>query len=124
MSRSTPTKRSLASFSQKLRPLLIVLALTHTTVTLADTNDPYYAMIYDFETASFCGLVAKGVYDAFWTKRRAFEATSPRDVEELRQTRIRAMAAADREFDNRGLGGHKQWCQGEVTEGIGRLLED
>lgn len=124
MSRSTPTKRSLASFSQKFRPLLIVLALTHVPVALADVDDPYYAMIYDFETASFCGLIGKDVYDAFWTKRRAFEAASSRDIEELRQTRIRAMAAADREYDNRGLGGHKQWCKGEVTRGIGRLLED
>ncbi len=122
MSRSTPTKRSLASFSRNLRPLVIAVALIHTPAA-ASIDDPYYGLIYDFETASFCGMVNKDVYDAFWAKRRAFEASSPRDAEDLRRTRIRAMANADREFDNRGLGGHKQWCRGEVTEGIGRLLE-
>lgn len=98
---------------------MVAALLAAAPVQSADT---YYNLIYDFEAASFCGLVSKNLYDAFWQKRLAFEAATQRDAGELRKTRIEAMANADREFDNRGLGGHKQWCRGDVTEGINRLL--
>ncbi len=120
MSRWIPKKRSSASFSRSLKAGLLAVFLSASAT--AETADPYYDLIYDFETASFCGLIGKNVYDAFWAKRRAFEAATDRATEELRQTRIRAMANAEREFDNRGLGGHKPWCRGEVAAGVARLL--
>lgn len=96
-----------------------------TSISNADettsTADPYYDLIYDFETAQFCGLVNKRVHDAFWSKRKAIEDQSKRSTEQLRKTRIHAMAAADLEYANRGLGGYKPWCEKEGRAGIKRI---
>ena len=100
------------------------IALLATVNAFADTqrvSDPYYSLIYDFEVAQFCGLVSKTVYDAFWAKRKIIEKHSPRSTEELRKTRISAMAAADLEYSNRGLGGYKPWCQNEGRTGTERI---
>tara|TARA_R110000787_G_scaffold63679_8_gene143709 strand:+ start:38164 stop:38487 length:324 start_codon:yes stop_codon:yes gene_type:complete len=86
-------------------------------------EDVYYDLIYDYEVASFCGLISKEVYDAFWQKRRVIEATNPRTDTHLTKTRIRAMAAADLEFQNRGLGGYKPWCRSDGVAGIQRILD-
>lgn len=87
-----------------------------------EDSDPYYALIYDFEVAQFCGLVNKQVHDTFWAKRKAAEAQSERSIEQLRRTRISAMAAADIEYANRGLGGYKPWCQNEGRAGMTRII--
>jgi len=86
-------------------------------------EDPYYDLIYDYEVASFCGLIGKDVYDAFWQKRRVLETASPRSEPHLTKTRIRAMADADLEFQNRGLGGYKPWCQSDGAAGTQRILD-
>lgn len=93
--------------------------------TIADerrTTGTYYALIYDFEVAQFCGLVNRHVHDVFWAKRKTVEAQSKYSIEELRQTRIKAMAAADIEYANRGLGGYKPWCNTEGRAGITRII--
>lgn len=121
MSRWTPRKKFWASIFRRPEAALVLALLSSVPASAAD--DPYYALIYDFEVANFCNLVGKNVYDTFWTKRRALEAASERPTDALTRTRVRAMAAADREYQNRGLGGHRQWCQAEGLAGVGRILE-
>ena len=112
----------------KRKPIIIfssLLALiAHLDVTHAGTqsSNTYYALIYDFEVAQFCGLVNKKVHDAFRAKRKAIESQSEQTAEQLRKIRIGAMAAADIEYANRGLGGYKPWCQNEGRAGITRIL--
>ncbi len=86
-------------------------------------EDHYYDLIYDYEVASFCGLISKNVHDKFWQKRRAIEVNSPRTDAHLTKARVRAMAAADLEFQNRGLGGYKPWCRSDGAAGIQRILD-
>lgn len=105
---------------------LMVVAFIVASTANASGRQPvmktYYDLIYDFEVAQFCGLVSKRVHDAFWAKRKAAEAESSLSEEKLRHTRIRAMAAAELEYANRGLGGYKPWCQREGRSGIERIL--
>jgi len=103
----------------------VVIAIS-TMSAVADKrshDDNYYALIYDFEVAQFCGLVNKRVHDAFSIKRKSVELKSKRSTEELRQTRIKAMAAADIEYANRGLGGYKPWCNHEGRAGVIRITD-
>ena len=86
-------------------------------------EDTYYNLIYDFEVASFCGLISKNVHDTFWRKRRALESASQNSETHLTKTRVRAMAAADLEFQNRGLGGYKPWRRSDGAAGIQRILD-
>ena len=87
----------------------------------ASEGDAYYTLIYDFEVAWICGLASQSLHDAYMERRRAIEASDGRDTEALRRTRIKAMAAAEREYDNRSLGGHAQWCAGEGEAGRRRI---
>ena len=120
MSRSTPRKKSSASIFPRPKAALVALMAF---APLPASADSYYELIYDYEVASFCGLIGKDVHDAFWQKRRRLEAGAERTPETLTRVRISAMTAADLEFQNRGLGGYKPWCRKEGTEGIRRILE-
>lgn len=120
MSRSTPRKKFSANiFPRPEAALAVLLAFA----PLPAVADPYYDLIYDYEVASFCGLIGKNVYDAFWEKRGRLEAAAERSADTLTGVRIRAMADADLEFQNRGLGGYKPWCRKEGMQGVGRILE-
>ncbi len=103
--------------------VVILISMMNATADERPTTDTYYALIYDFEVAQFCGLISRGVHDVFWAKRKTIEAQSSRSIEELRQTRIKAMAAADIEYANRGLGGYKPWCNTEGRAGITRITD-
>ncbi len=101
-----------------------ILLLTAAPAFASDNPDrgPYYRLNYDFEVAQFCGLVGKKLHDAFWAKRKALEAASDLPPEALRKIRVGAMADADREYQNRGLGGYKPWCGNEGAAGVERIL--
>jgi len=86
------------------------------------TEADYATLIYDFEVAMICGLVDTDVAEAYRQSRGDLERGSTLSTEALRRIRIRAMAAAEREYNNRGLGGHRPWCQGEGRDGVGRIL--
>jgi len=88
----------------------------------ADTQ--YERLSYDYEVAGYCGLVSKSVHIAFGYKRAALEVDSGMNADQLTKARIRAMAAADREYMNRGLGGFKPWCQNEGAESVRRILAE
>ena len=90
----------------------------------ADTPDPYYRLIYDYEVASFCGLVKLHVHEAFRAKRKAVEADSELSRDALTRIRVGAMADAEREYMNRGLGGHKPWCRSDGVAGVERILAE
>ena len=120
MSPSTPRKRFSASI---FLPISAAAALWLCTLpTGAGSAGSYYDLIYDYEVASFCGLIGKDVYDAFWEKRRAMEAAAEASADVLTRIRIGAMADADREYQNRGLGGYKPWCGSDGMAGVRRLL--
>ena len=101
-------------------PACVALWLSQPAV--ASAGDAYYQLHYDYEAAAQCGLVSPAVEAAFRKKRRAADAASALPVEQRRQLRLKAYVAVEREYDNRGLGGHKQWCRGAVSEGVGRIV--
>ena len=51
------------------------------------------------------------------------EDAAERPGSALTKVRIRAMADADREFQNRGLGGYKPWCRADGMAGVRRILD-
>ncbi|MBO6521735.1 MAG: hypothetical protein JJ900_15205 [Rhodospirillales bacterium] len=89
----------------------------------AVADEPYYRLIYDYEVASFCGLVRAPVHAAYSKKRERLESLSGLAADELTDIRVGAMADAEREYINRGLGGHKPWCRSDGRAGVERILE-
>ena len=101
---------------------VFALALVSAPFAAADATDPYYSLIYDYEVASFCGLVRTPVHEAYARKRAELEAESALDKDALTEIRVGAMADAEREYINRGLGGHKPWCRSDGRAGVKRIL--
>ena len=85
------------------------------------SKDPYYTLIYDFEVAIICGLADRTLHDNYLVHRNRIETKDHRSESELTSVRIKAMAAADREYDNRGLGGHRNWCATDGQDGVERI---
>jgi hypothetical protein len=83
----------------------------------------YFQVVYDFEVAAQCGFASEDVERAFRLRRDREAVNSRLDPKALRRLRLRAMVAADREYDNRGLGGHRRWCANEGRQGVRRLLD-
>jgi hypothetical protein len=90
----------------------------------SDTQTPYYQLIYDYEVASFCGLVRAPVHTSYKRKRAGLEAETDLSIVTLTKIRIGAMADAEREYINRGLGGHKPWCRSDGAAGVQRILAE
>jgi len=103
-------------------PAVIISGLLVSTPVAGVVGDDYATLIYDFEVAMICGLVDADVAGAYRQTRGDLERNSALSTEELRRVRIQAMAAADREYDNRGLGGHRPWCKNEGRAGVSRIL--
>ena len=56
--------------------------------------------------------------------RNSAAAVSGLDAKALRRLRIRAIVAADLEYDNRDLGCYRAWCATEGRAGVARLLKE
>ena len=106
-----------------LAAIPFALSLAFPVSEVAAKADSYSTLIYDFEVALICGLADQGLYDAYMSRRQSIEASDGRDEAALTAARIKAMAAADREYQNRSLGGHKQWCATEGQDGVRRIHE-
>ncbi len=133
MYRSIPKKRSSASISRILNRirrcwcvyaavLSATLALPASADHIEGASDAYYRLAYDFEVAHFCGLVNADVHAAYQAKRGRLEASERRTPERLTRLRIHAMADAEREYANRGLGGYKPWCLRDGRDGVRRIV--
>ena len=70
-----------------------------------NTDAPCEELFYDYEVAGYCGLVDKSVYTVLGYKRAALAVDPGQTVEQLTEAHTRAMAAADQEYMNQGLGG-------------------
>jgi len=83
----------------------------------------YYRLTYDYEVAAQCGLASAAVHDAYLAARAREGERTGLDDQALKALRIRAIVDAEREYHDRGLGGHRAWCAGEARDGVGRLLD-
>lgn len=128
MSPSTPRKKSSASILPRPKrgvlSVYLLSGLLFAGHALAEPRSPYYTLIYDYEVASFCGIVKSPVHAAYKAKRNGLETASGLSHPELTKIRIGAMADAEREYINRGLGGHKPWCRSDGVAGVKRILSD
>ena len=78
--------------------------------------------MYDHEVASECGLLTAPVRQAFRRARDDVAARSGLDSAALKTLRLSAIVRAMREYDNRGLGGYRAWCDGDGKDGVARII--
>lgn len=115
MSNKQSRLRTVAIFA-----IAAVFGLQQSVAASADTD--YYQLIYDFEVAGYCGLLTENIVRTTEVKRRALEGTTTLTEAELKKIRISAYVAADAEYQNRSLGGHKVWCETDGLGAVNRIL--
>lgn len=82
----------------------------------------YVQLVYDYEVAGQCGLIGPRLTAAFLERRVTGGFGTGLGAGGLKRLRLAAIVAADREYDNRGLGGYRPWCLGEGVAGVRRIL--
>ena len=110
-SRPIPCASSLAG-------ILLLLS----AVAPAEPSEPYAELsrvYYDFEVAGYCGLVTNAVGRGFRREADRLIERDELDRETINRLRGDAWQAAHAEWQNRGLGGFRNWCR---TEGRAAAL--
>lgn len=111
--------------SAKRRPSdLAVLLLLLTSAAAAETAANYAelsSVFYDFEVAGYCGLVTDDVGNGFRREAQRLIRRDGLDRETVNQLRGDAWQAAHAEWQNRGLGGFRNWCRTEGSAAAGRF---
>lgn len=70
-------------------------------------------VVYDYAVTSYCGTLTPEVEAGFRRELAVLTRRHGLDEDAARRQRIRGWIAADREWSNRGLGGHRAWCRDE-----------
>lgn len=68
-------------------------------------------LVYDYAVMEHCGLLNNSLEQVFLVELERLTQEAGLSVERAKNARLRGWVAADREYDNRGLGGHRAWCQ-------------
>ena len=76
---------------------------------------------YDFEVASYCGLVTDAVGSGFRRETKRLISRDAVDSETVTHLRGKAWQAAHAEWQNRGLGGFRNWCRNEGLAAAARF---
>ena len=83
-------------------------------------------LYYDFEVAGYCGLVTNRVGRGFQRRNAELIAAHELDREAVNKLRGDAWQAAHKEWQNRGLGGFRNWCRTEgraAAEQLGEMAD-
>lgn len=104
--------------------LLFAGAALHGVAAEPDRDYPELSSIYyDFEVASYCGLVTRAVGLGFRREARRLIERDKLDQATLNRLRGDAWQAAHAEWQNRGLGGFRNWCRTEGRAAADRFAE-
>lgn len=118
MNRShTQTTRTTRRLSAIFVFSLVNAANAQTAVVHAELS----AVFYDFEVASYCGLVTDAVGNGFRREAKRLISRDAVDSETVTHLRGKAWQAAHAEWQNRGLGGFRNWCHNEGRAAAARF---
>ncbi len=111
-----PSKPSPAGF------VGLLLLLSSAAAAEPAGNFPELSRVfYDFEVAGYCGLVTNAVGHGFRRQAEGLIQRDGLDRETLNRLRGDAWQAAHAEWQNRGLGGFRNWCRTEGSAAARRF---
>jgi hypothetical protein len=97
-------------------PLAVLVIATHATTHASEQSKDLVRTLYLAEVANYCALVDENVAAGFRRERDRIierDEVSPADYE---QARSLAWKMGHAEWQNRGLGGFRNWCRTEGTQ--------
>jgi hypothetical protein len=95
--------------------LSIVAAANNNAIAAEPPTEPLTRAYYDLEVASYCGLVTNDVQAGFVRESERLIQQKKIDQAGLEAARMLAWKEAHLEWQNRGLGGFRNWCR---TDGL------
>jgi hypothetical protein len=103
-----------------MAPLALVAVVAVAVIAVervreAAAREALVRLFYDYAVTDYCGTVTAAVHRGFEQERDAAMAALRLDHDSVRPLRLAGWERADREWENRGLGGFRGWCR---TEGI------
>jgi hypothetical protein len=117
---SEPVPRASDRCPFRLAGLLLLLS-TATAAEPAGNYSELSRVFYDFEVASYCALVTHDVGNGFRREADRLIRRDGLDRETVNQLRGDAWQAAHAEWQNRGLGGFRNWCRTEGSAAADRF---
>lgn len=78
-------------------------------------------VFYDFEVAGYCGLVTQSVGQGFRRQANRLIEQDGLDQDTVNRLRGDAWQEAHAEWQNRGLGGFRNWCRTEGSAAAERF---
>ena len=84
-------------------------------------EDPLVRIQYDYELASYCGLISPDVSSGFKRQMDNMVQHHNYSRETILKARSKASVAVYREWQNRSLGGFKGWCRKEGSASVQRF---
>jgi hypothetical protein len=94
------------------------LCLATETIGLPPPNAPLSLLVYKMEVLNYCGLIDDEVSEGFKRRRDHIILSHNLTPEEVQNARMEGWKYGLAEWQNRGLGGFKNWCKtegGEIT---------
>jgi hypothetical protein len=107
--------------TRRLPAIFISSLLSAANAQTAVAHAELSAVFYDFEVASYCGLVTDAVGIGFRRETKRLVSQDAIDSETVTHLRGKAWQAAHAEWQNRGLGGFRNWCRNEGRAAAARL---
>jgi len=107
--------------TRRLPAIFISSLLSAANAQTAVAHAELSALFYDFEVASYCGLVTDAVGNGFRHEAKKLISRDAVDSETVTHLRGKAWQAAHAEWQNRGLGGFRNWCRNEGLAAAARF---
>jgi len=106
-----------------MKTLGLLLVLSHAPFCLAADPiglpppvDPLSLLVYKMEVLNYCGLIDAEINDDFKQRRDRMILNQNLTAEEVQNARMEGWKYGLAEWQNRGLGGFKNWCNTEGKE--------
>jgi len=110
---------TIATVARITAAIATVAALSSASPALADGEAPGWNelvyLLYRVEVTNYCGLTTDSVIAGFHRHRDNLLATHNITAADIDTARAEAWRLAHKEWDNRGLGGFRGWCQNDAA---------
>ena len=92
------------------------LCLATETIGLPPPKAPLSLLVYKMEVLNYCGLIDDEISEGFKQRRDHIILSHNLTPEEVQNARMEGWKFGLAEWQNRGLGGFRNWCKTEGME--------
>lgn len=109
----------------RLKPATVICAIVLSGVAHAWhgelPDDPLVRVYYDYEVVQYCSLATAKIIAGFRRQLASIVAETGANKDAIEAARSVAWKAAHLEWQNRGLGGFRRWCDNEGRQAVKRF---